>query len=171
MKLNKIAALCNKVKQISLYTQEDESGEKTQWAGDGCAVYALLGLPIFTAETIMNTFGVDADKKDVWLVRDEPFLEGFDLDAYSDGDVTANFSLENYVTYCGNSYVPVRVSDEVFYIKQKYLNVIKFDEKTQMLARKTAGNTYFVVTDGLFPIAMIMPVKIEDGMKEWLKRL
>lgn len=169
MKLSKIAAICNKKKHIALFTQKDE--EKTQWAGDGCAVYALLGMPEFTADTIMNTFGVEESKKDVWLINDEPMPEKFDVSVYSSSDVSGIMDLDSFVTYLGNSYIPVLVSDRRYYINKKYLDPVKFTEETQLIARSTDGQTYFLITDGMFPIALIMPVEIEENMKSWLKGL
>lgn len=117
MKLSKIAAICNKTKHIALFTQDDE--EKTQWAGDGFAAYALLGMPKFTADTIMNTFGVEKSKKDVWLIDDVPLPEKFDVSVYRNSDVSGMIDLDSYVTYLGNSYIPVLVTDRRYYINKK----------------------------------------------------
>ena len=169
MKLSKIAAICNKTKHIALFTQDDE--EKTQWAGDGSAAYALLGMPKFTADTIMNTFGVEESKKDVWLIDDVPLPEKFDVSVYRNSDVSGMIDLDSYVTYLGNSYIPVLVTDRRYYINKKYLDPIKFTEETQLIARSTDGRIYFLITDGMFPIALIMPVNIEENMRNWLKGL
>lgn len=119
----------------------------------------------------MNTFGVEESKKDVWMIDDVPFPEKFDVSVYRNFDVSGMIDLDSYVTYLGNSYIPVLVTDRRYYINKKYLDPIKFTEETQLIARSTEGHTYFLITDGMFPIALIMPVNIEENMRNWLKGL
>lgn len=171
MKIGKLAALCAKTRTICLFTQKRENEENLQWAGDGKTAYALEGMPTFTAETIMATFGVDMEKKDLWIIKDEPFPKKFDVDTYNPEDVTAMLSMENFVTYAGISYIPVQVSDERVYVQKRYLDMIRMDEETQIVARKYEGHIYLVVMDGMFPTALITPENLNETMKQWISKL
>ena len=48
MKIKSIAAICKKRHTIALY---DERDGRTQWIGDGMAIYPLYGMPELDEET------------------------------------------------------------------------------------------------------------------------
>ncbi len=163
MKLKKVVAQCLSTGSIYLYDHTDETGEITQWLGDGCAAYPLCGVPYLDAETFCTLFDVSERKQEKLMIRKAPMPESVNVADYVQGDRRVE-PIGVGITFGGTALVPlVWRGDErrITYIQKKYLapledvaNVLQFVERVD-----PRGVRYIVALAGMLITAVILPYK------------
>lgn len=165
MNYSKIMSFCKKRKLIYLYTADGR-----QWVSDGGAIYPLLGMPHFDAQSIRAVYDVS---ESVQVVERNELPE--DL-FFGDVDMTENqiFMEKIQLRPCGFDAVSFRTQAGVTFIDQKYLSPITGIESDgnvcvyERVSRKT-GQIYIAVKRGMLLEAIILPVKILA--KDWVEEL
>ena len=166
MKIKAVAALCSKVKQIVLY---HEAGR--QWAGDGMSAYLLPeAMGTLSTGALTAIFDIPTDKAADMLIRDIPMPEPYDTEDEGEEEEELRFDLASSITYNGTELLPLMTPDgRIYFIKIKYLRPITDCEGLRLSLRRTdGGQSYVAAKDGMFLVAIIMPLLPKDYMQEWL---
>lgn len=171
MKLSKLAPICKGCHSIYIRDQL-HGGTLTQWAGDGAAFYSLDGMPVFSPETLFVALGFDIDKKDCWILGQEPMNESILNAEMTDGsDAEMNFDQKASLMMKGKEIIIGYAAGKAYFFNWKYFTPLKMDENFSAVIRKVGANEILVTKDGMFPTAMIAPLKLQDDFKSWLENL
>lgn len=160
MKIKKISSVVTT--GGSIYLEDIGEGDgKTQWVGDGCAMYQLGNVPYLEKSNIFPLFDIDKKKLDK--------ISCFHNSIYPDFKrlVADNCQQEERVK---ETQVAVRLSGRTitalapersmpFLINAKYLNPLSDIEQRSLWLRHTEGREYIVAKDGMFTVAIILPMK------------
>ena len=166
MKIKAVAALCSKVKQIMLY---HEAGR--QWAGDGMSAYLLPeAMGTLSTGALTAIFDIPTEKAADMLIRDTHMPTVYDTEDEGEEEEELRFDLASSITYNGTEFLPLMTQDgRIYFIKIKYLRPITDCEGLRMSLRRTdGGRPYIAAKDGMFLVAIIMPLLPKDYMREWL---
>lgn len=173
MKLKKVASLCKQTGVYRLYDRISESGEITQWLGDGYAAYPLDGLPILDEESLCAVFDITEKQREKLIIRRDTLPESLNVD-----DVTPNELIireKNLsVTYDGRGLKPLRTRNGIIFIQGKYLSPLDdVIDMVQFYERVTSSGTpYIVAKTGLLIAAVIFPYSaVSEPFVEELEEL
>lgn len=170
MKLSKLATICKKSKQIYIIDKPDGEGI-VQWAGVGAAFYELAGMPEFSPETLFVSLGFDLDEKNLWILSREKEKErGLNLGIADDSDIEVKLDNMGSITYKGSELLIAYASGKAWLFDKKYFAPLKMDANFTASLRKFKDSRVLVTRDGLFPTAIIAPIKTE-ALKDWLVEL
>lgn len=169
MKLNKIAALCKRSKTIEILDEEQTDGTVVQWAGDGKAMYALQGMPVFTPETLFTALGFEMEEKSCWLLNQKQ-MTIFDMSPAFDTDGEASFDQVGRIEYKGMPLTIAYCEGKTYFFNERYFGPLRLDANFNAHMRKTpAGVPYMVTSDGMFTTAIIAPVETGEEFRNWIK--
>ena len=169
MKIKAVAALCSKVKQIVLYSEESR-----QWAGDGMSAYLLPeAVGMLSTGALTTIFDIPTDKAADMLIRDIHMPTVYDTEDEGEEEEELRFDPASSITYDGTEFLPLMTQDgRIYFIKIKYLRPITDCEGLRLSLRRTAGGrAYIAAKDGMFLVAIIMPAMPKGYMREWLRDL
>lgn len=161
MKLKKVAALCKQNRAFRLYDKISESGEITQWLGDGFAAYPLDGLPILNEESLCAVFDITEKQRENMVFRHEPLPEVLDVDDTNPADKLIRES-DLSVTYGGSGLKPLKTRNGITFIQNKYLSPLEdVIDMVQLYERTTPqGGSYIVAKAGFLIAAVIFPYSV-----------
>ena len=159
MKLKKIAQLCNKEKIYVLYDKPYKDGI-TQWLGDGRAAYPLDGMPLLDEESLCKMFDISEKRRDKLVIRQMERPKMLCMEDTDPGEVPVK-SMKLEIFHEGKDLLPLTFQEGVVFIQRKYLSPFDGEEElVELYARKTGGQTYIAVKNGLLLRALIMPVNM-----------
>ena len=159
MKINKIAAICKKSKQVVIY--RDPNDYDAHYIGDSHAIYLVTGLPELDKNGILTIFDVPEDKKEEWIVNCTNQLEINLDDADPDESIINRGNLSIY--RFGERLIPLKVSSGMVFMNSKYLTPTFDSGYTELYERRTkSGNLYIAVKVGMILQAVIFPENIID---------
>jgi len=165
MTIAKLCSICKKTKKVHTFVEND-----IQWVGDGYAYYALPGLPKFKTDELLAVFGVDEDDKSLWFCSEEELTEINVREDCTD-ETPVLFDSNFYICKDGTELLPLKAADKTYFIDKAYLKPLKMDANLSITMRKAGMKYYFVCKDGLFCMALIMPVKTGPELKEKLSNI
>lgn len=161
MKLKKVGAICNAAERYYLYDVRDEDGETVrQWLGDGSAAYPLAGLPYMEMENVCTMYDLAEKKQDKCFMRHDEAPKGMNWEDAAVGERQLE-EPKLCVRYEGRDMLPLRTSEGITFIQEKYLAPLDNLEYMQLFERRTeGGGVYIVAKIGLLVQAVIMPTNI-----------
>ena len=145
MKLKKVAALCNSVSIYRLYDHLDKnSGDVTQWLGDGGAIYPLDGLPLLSEQELYRMFDVPEKKQGKSYFGKEAIPEELNVNDWCYGEKLAE-DMGVTITYNGTALLPLRYADGILYIQSKYMSPLEDQaDFLQLYVRRMQNGTPYV---------------------------
>ena len=158
MKMNSIASICKKRKNITLFERRLESGDVQQYISDGFAVYPIVGLPYLTEESILTIFDVAEKEREKWIVRHANLPEGLNFEDTDVNEVTIGESVIS-IAYGGTVLKPLYTPGGMTFIESRYLVPLKdVMDFLQLYERRTeTGTPYIVAKAGFLLQAVILP--------------
>lgn len=166
MNFKKLGSTLSKRKALTL--SETENG--VQWAGDDISMYELSGLPKFTTDTLLFTFGVNMTKKDSWLLVEQDFPDDYDTSPELESDVPIVID-DNAILYNGSTFRLLHTADRCFILPERYLLPV-WTEQMQLFLRTMplTGEIRIVAKEGMFVSAIFQPIQASAEMQEWLDK-
>ena len=166
MNFKKLGTVLSKKKMLSLRMD----GNGVQWVGDDLALYEMSGLPVFTIDTLLFTFGVNMEKKGDWYTEEKSFPAEYDTTL----EITDDLSIEidkNSVCWHGTQYCLLHAVDRCFILPERYLLPI-YTKQMQLFLRvmPKTGEMKIIAKEGLFITAIFEPIKADQELSEWLMR-
>lgn len=166
MNFKKLGSVLAKRKMLILAI--DASG--TQWAGDDISMYELSGLPQFSVDTLLFTFGVNLAKKDTWLLQEDAFPVTFDTSPELQTDLPVIID-DNAIGFHGNTFRLLHAADKCFVLPERYLLPVYNDQMNLFLRTMPAtGEPKIIAREGLFVTAIFEPLRASAEMQEWLDK-
>lgn len=164
MKIKSIAAICKKRHVIALY---DEMDGRTQWIGDGVAIYPLYGMPELDEDTVLTVLDVSDKDRDKYIVRRCGLPTAFCFDDDDDSEMMLPNPLLT-IGYGGELLMPARTSCGLRFVDPTYLKPIA--EDNPVLFERTGRNgIYIAAKGGMLLQAVILPSAPDEG--DLLQRL
>lgn len=171
MKIKKIAALCSQAGLFRLLNKTDREGVVTQWLGDGCAFYPLLGAPMMDEESLCTMLDIAGKKRENTIVRCDEMSDRVNANDLYKGDIILE---AEGLTICheGTIILPLRGENGIICIQAKYLEPLG-DEKDllELYSRKMAGETYVVVKAGMMIRAIIGQLQVKEELADKLESI
>ena len=166
MKIKNLASLINKSKTPVLYSP-DEEHPAPQWAGDGSALYSLAGLPKMTTAHILRTMDIPDNKAADIDAQAKPLPATFLPYLRELNDTTGMREIipggETF-TYKGYELCPFTTRDNSSYLIQtKYIKPLDNIDKLSFWLAATGAARFIVAYDGLFPVAILLPMHDAQG--------
>lgn len=171
MKIKKIASLCSQAGMFDLLNKTDRGGVVTQWLGDGCAFYPLLGAPMMDKDSLCTMFDVTGKKRDNMIVRCDEMSEKMNVDDLNSGDIRLE---PEGVSICheGLTILPLRGANRTFCIQEKYLEPLDDErELLELYSRPMGEETHVVVKAGMMIRAVIAPFLVKDKLADKLETI
>lgn len=169
MKIKKIAALCSQAGMFSLLNKTDREGVVTQWLGDGCAFYPLVGAPMMDKDSLCTMFDISGKKRENTTVRCDEMSDRVNANDIYKGDIRLE---PEGLTICyeGMTILLLRGTGGIICIQEKYLEPL-YDEKDllELYSRKMIGETYVVVKAGMMIRAIIGQFLIKEKLADKLE--
>ena len=167
MKIKSIIKNCTTHGMMILITAADG----TQWLGDDCSIYPLLGLPHFEFDELCNAYDI-GDKKQEKICFSEKNETGTDLNL-NDTDGTESICEPIGVNffYAGQVMVPYQTQYGIMYLNRRYLEPLwDTPDDLEIYTRETeSGDKYFAAKIGMILRGIITPIEIRD--KKFAERL
>lgn len=170
MLTNKIAALCRKEKSILI----TRSG-KTQWVGNGAAIYPLYKFPKIDDDSLCAIFDISEKKRENMCIRT---LDIAPIDISDNCDNEIEIEKRNTTTVLGKSEMQSFFTGEkLIFIDSHFLTPLSdISEELGYYLRYSNKQMYIVVKLGMIPLAAIMPFKVNfneiiKSTEEYLKLL
>lgn len=166
MNFKKLGSTLSKKKMLVISMAPDGA----QWAGDDFSMYELSGLPTFTIDTLLFTFGVNMEKKDTWYTKEEAFPMEYDLEMERHDDMPITID-DNSICWNGTQFAILHAADRCFVLPERYLLPI-WSKQLQMFMRvmPATGEMKIIAKEGLFITAIFEPIKAEQEISGWLKK-
>lgn len=134
---------------------------KEQWVAAKGAIYPLHGFPRMNEDAVFAWLDVPANKRSGYYFEEvERNVTAYDYSDQTDDERVIERDVIT-VTTAEGTYVPLRVTDGVIYVNEKYLKPYKGD--AALYERRTEnGAIYIVVKEGLILKGIILPVKMRE---------
>lgn len=173
MRLKKVAALCCQEGAVRLFDQTDASGEVVcQWLGDGRAAYPIDGMPYMETDNICTMFDIPEKKQEKMTFRHVAATA--DINWKDDDPVERELQDPALcVRYEGRELLPLRTSDGIVFIQEKYLTPLDNQDYRRLYQRRSrTGGVYIAAKVGMMLQAVIMPVDVlQDDFVDCLGEL
>ncbi len=153
MKQQKIKKILTDAKTAELWNDEGK-----MWLGDGCAMYALDGLPKFEMSVVPVLYGIDLDKF-------AEFMQTEYENTAPENDYRSLFYAQigaeiDEIIIAGVSYTPVLCKGGgIRFVKTRYLVPLE-EETTFEIGFTPSGKEALICKEGLFVVAIIEFVPI-----------
>ena len=166
MNFKKLGSVLAKRKMLTLFQTGGD-----QWIGDDYSMYELSGMPEFTIDTLLFTFGVNMEKKDNWVTTETVFP--YDCNLYEDTGTDIQVVIDNnYVIWRGTPIALLHVADKCLVLPERYLTPIYSDQMQLYLrAMPGTGETKIIAKEGLFITAIFQPISAPDEMVNWISEI
>lgn len=159
MKIKSIAALCKKVKWVTVFQEYQNSD--IQYIGDRTAFYQVDNLPRLNKESILTIFDIPEKKRGDWVVQvgEAPSYAGFS-DAIEGEEIAEELSPE--ILYNEKILIPLQTQKGVVFLDKKYLSPLSdvMDVLNLFVRENKDGQIYIVAKTGLALKAVIFPQDI-----------
>lgn len=154
MKIKKIESLCKKAKRIVLLDNKNE-----QWAGNGYALYALLGMPKLNEETVLKVFSMDdPDKYAAQYIKS---IDGICLEDMVSDEIEA--TVNPIGISLGEIELLVLMSEiGVFFIQKRFLAPVADMPALNYTLRKGSNGYYVAIKSGMLLVGIIMPMRVDN---------
>ena len=166
MKIKNLASLVNKSKTLVLYSP-DEEHPAPQWAGDGSAFYSLAGLPKMTTAHVFRAMDIPENKAAGIDAQVKPLPAALIPYMRELGDTTGMREIipgDETFTYKGYVLCPFTTRDNSSYLIQtKYIKPLDNIDKLSFWLAATGAARFIVAYDGLFPVAILLPMYDAQG--------
>lgn len=164
MNFKKLSSVLARRKMLVLYS--DGVGE--QWAGDDFSCYELSGLPSFSIDSLLFTFGVKPDKKESWFTDTKILPKSWDLsmDSRTDRPIVID---DNGILYKGTLFSILRVGSSCYVLPERYLQPI-YSDQMQLFERtmEATGEIWIVAKEGMFITALFAAIDASEELKDWM---
>lgn len=169
MKLSKIAQLCKKHPQVSVFA----TGQ-TQWISVGAAAYPAYGLPPITGgEQLLAIMDVPEEKREVFHVD---FIEPDNLEMFDDYDNEEHTLRDVRYSFVqkGSVLMPLFTADgRVYWINECYLAPVEDEDNLTFWLREMWDGMYAVAVKSGYAIRAVIGVRIasldtDEAMREVL---
>ena len=164
MNFKKLSSVLARRKMLVLYS--DSVGE--QWAGDDFSCYELSGLPSFSIDSLLFTFGVKPEKKESWFTQEEALPKSWDLsmDSRTDRAIVID---DNGILYKGTLFSILRVGSGCYVLPERYLQPI-YSDQMQLFERtmEATGEIKIVAKEGMFITAVFETIEASAELKDWM---
>ena len=166
MNFKRLGSVLAKRKMLTLFQTGGD-----QWVGDDYSMYELSGLPEFTIDTLLFTFGINMEKKDSWVLNEMTFPYDCSLNEDLDTDVPVVID-DNYINWHGTQIALLHVADKCLVLPERYLTPIYSDQMQMYLrAMPETGETKIIAKEGLFITAIFSPIKATEDLCKWLQNI
>lgn len=166
MNFKKLSSVLARRKMLVLYS----NNEGPQWAGDDFSCYELRGLPSFSVDSLLFTFGVKTDKKESWFTDTKILPKSWDLsmDSRTDRPIVID---ENGILYNGTLFSILRVGSGCYVLPERYMQPI-YSDQLQLFERtmEATGEIYIIAKEGMFITAVFAASDPSAEMKEWMQK-
>lgn len=171
MKIKKIDAICKRDGVYHLNNKIDRDGVVTQWLGNGCALYPLLGAPLLDEKSLCTMLDITEKKRDNLTIQCREMPEEINTNDIDSRDIRLERE-EIAIQYEGMTILPLRGEDGIICIQEKYLEPLD-DEKDllELYSRTTAVGTYVVVKAGMMVRGLISPLMMRLKTVEKLEAI
>lgn len=164
MNFKKLSSVLARRKMLVLYS--DGVGE--QWAGDDFSCYELSGLPSFSIDSLLFTFGVKPDKKESWFTDTKILPKSWDLsmDSRTDRPIVID---DNGILYKGTIFSILRVGSSCYVLPERYLQPI-YSDQMQLFLRTMpeTGEGKIIAKEGMFVTALFAPISASEDLQDWM---
>lgn len=158
MKINKIAAICKKSKQVAIFT--DPISDGVQFIGDGYATYSVSGLPELDSKSILTIFDVPECKQEEWAVRSGMIPDYLNFHDTDSGEKIIEISKPSIILN-GKELYPFYMSRGITFFNSSYFKPFANMDYIYFFERYTSqGIPYIAVKSGIILCAIIMPMNI-----------
>lgn len=154
MRHKKIIQLCKTSKRIALY---GDGRDKTQWIGNGVAVYPLFDLPAYSCDSLCRSYDI-TEKQAESITMDNPVALPESI-CFEDVD-RAEMPVEQKaidIIIDGKVLRPLQTQTGVVFIEARYLEPFADLQDIALFERGVPGATYFAVKLGMILIGIITP--------------
>lgn len=162
IKKKRVAAICKSRRHLAMQTTRD----KTQWIGDGQAMYILAGIEPMSAEGVASMFDyTEKDRNNITFTN----LEAPET-LYADNGADVHIDdAPTRVIIQKAEYLIFQTGDRLIFIDGKYLTPIVGDAQTTYHIRSFPDGTYILcVKKGLLLEAVIIGEHLEsDLLRDW----
>ncbi len=169
MKIKKIAALCSQAGMFSLLNKTDREGIVTQWLGDGRAFYPLLGAPMMDKDSLCTMFDITGKKQENTIVRCDEMSDRANVNDLYEGDIHLE---QEGLTICyeGTEILPLRETNRIICIQEKYLGPLDDEKKLlELYSRTMDGVPHVVVKAGMMIRAVIGQYQVKENFADKLE--
>lgn len=154
MKRQKIKKILTDAKTAELWNDEGK-----MWLGDGCAMYALDGLPEFDMSVVPVLYDIDLDKFAEFMQTE--FENPAPEDEYRSLFYAQIGAEVDEIIIAGVSYTPVLCKGNgIRFVKTRYLVPLE-EETTFEIGFTPSGKEALICKEGLFVVAIIEFVPID----------
>ena len=166
MNFKKLGSVLAKRKMLTLFQTGGD-----QWIGDDYSMYELSGMPEFTIDTLLFTFGVNMEKKENWVTTETAFP--YDCNFYEDTDTEIQVVIDNnYVIWHGTQIALLHAADKCLVLPERYLTPIYSNQMQLYLrAMPETGETKIIAKEGIFVTAIFQPISAPDEMVSWISEI
>lgn len=166
IKKKRVAAICKSRRHLAMQTTRD----KTQWIGDGQAMYILAGIEPMSAEGVASM--LDYTENDVDSINFTDLHAPETIYADSGADVQID-DAPTRVIIKRAEYLIFQTGDRLIFIDEKYLTPIVTDKQTTYHIRSFPDGTYILcVKKGLLLEAIILGEQLEsDLLHDWANEM
>lgn len=172
LKMKKIAALCTSGHTIHI-EDEGEGNDKTQWIGDGHAMYRLGGIPYLRERTALATFDIDEEKREKFNCTHNVISDFQHMVRDIDEKDTLLRETNIEIKYKSRTVTGLDGERGIVLVRPKYLAPLKdLGEVTLWERISNQGKSLIIAKEGMFTVAIIIPGHniFEDGAYD-LKRI
>lgn len=164
MNFKKLSSVLARRKMLVLYS----NNEGPQWAGDAFSCYELSGLPSFSVDSLLFTFGVKPEKKESWFTKEETLPKSWDLSPDDRTDIPIVID-DNGILFNGTIFSILHVSGKCFVLPERYLQPI-YSDQMQLFMRTMpeTGESKIIAKEGLFVTALFAPISATDDLQAWM---
>lgn len=159
MKIKNLVNHCKREGVVHMYMDEDGF----QWLGDGCSMYPLFDMPLFTETSFCAAFDIDKHKRDQMSIQ---FFQScpahLDTRDVCDDEQEVFAAKSLAIEVNRQRYIPYATKLGVRFLSDAYLRpLLDVKNGLQMYERYTTeGNMYFAAKSGLELKAIILPSQI-----------
>lgn len=166
MKIKKLATQISRVKQLCLI--DCEEGE--QWAGTSSAFYLLPeSLPEMDSELLTLIMDIKPEKAAEFFVEHKNKPLGFPVGDTAPEESELYFDMSNRLIYDGTDILPLKTQGGgMYYIKTSQLAPVDDVQQMGIYLRIWGNRPIIAVKDGLFLVALIMPILHKSSFVPWL---
>lgn len=157
MVIKNIAKLCKKTGIVQLFYDESRD---VQWIGNGCACWALYGMPMLDGENVLTA--LDIPEKD-WpkiVVRETAAPQEFDLSDMADEEELKDPVVS--ISYGGQLVIPLKSRVGTILADPEHFRPMKDVDHLTVHARMTVGGKiYLAAKGGLLLQGIILPKELK----------
>lgn len=166
IKKKKVAALCKKNYTITMTTRSD----RTQWVGNGTALYSMEGMPKMTPEEVAVAFDYSDAERKAMTLNENRHIADLTVDDYP-GEMIIEIPPRDIIIG-STHYMMFTAANTVMFIDSAALAPVEFDSQTNFFMRCIDGNEeykFLCIKQGLLAQAIVIATVISrERIDEWV---